>query len=195
MQGFFNPFDWYWTIDGSTTLVYSSARNIYVPINDADFVAWLANNGAAPKIGAEADIWPHVSVRLPEWLFDGKTFAQPSVGNYMPAQLQAYAASVRYNHEIAGTTLNGVSVATDRQSQAMIAGAYNMASRDSTFKTQWKTGVGTFATLDAPAIIAISVAVGGHVAACFAKESDVAAAIAGGTIKTLSDIDAAFAGV
>lgn len=189
----FQPRNWYWIVAGNPG-VYSSASNSYVPETNPVYLAWVAAGFVPSRINSEAEIWPYVQSFLPDWLFDGSTFAQPGVGAYMPAQLSAYAASVRYDREIAGITVNGVAVATDRKSQAMINGAFNMAMRDSTFTTEWKTVNGAFVTLDAPTIIATATAVGAHVAACFAKEASVAAA-AGGTIKTPADIDAAFAGV
>lgn len=193
----FNPSDWYWIVAGSTSQVYSSARNIYVPLTDTDYLAWLAATGLqiAPDIGAEADLWPYVADRVPAWCFDGATFAQPALGAYMPAQLFAYSAAVRFEHEVAGAVVNGMTIATDRSSQAMISGAYNMAARDAQFSTQWKTAEGVFVSLDAAAIIAVATAVGAHVASCFAKEVTVAGRIASGDIKTPDAIDAAYSAV
>lgn len=188
----FNARNWYWLVAGNPG-VYSSAANIYVPVTDPIYRAWCDAGFIPARINSEAEIWPYVSSFLPAWLFDGASFAQPAVGAYMPAQLSNYAASVRYDKEVAGITVGGAALATDRGSQAMINGAFNMAMRDSGFSTQWKTSGGAFQRVDAPTIIALATAVGAHVAVCFAKESEVAAGIAAGTIKTLSDIDAAFA--
>lgn len=187
--------DCYWTVGGSPSQVYSSRRNIYVPLSDADFRAYLDAGNVPAPIRSEAEIWPYVADFLPAWLFDGNAFAQPAIGVYLPAQLLAYSASVRYAHEVAGTTVNGMAVATDRESQAMINGAYNMASRNASFSTMWKSVAGAFVPLDADTIVAVAIAVGAHVAACFAKEAFVAGEIASGNIKTPDAIDAAFAGV
>jgi hypothetical protein len=38
----FNIAKWYWTLDGNTTHVYSSAIGDLVPVGDPTYVAWLA---------------------------------------------------------------------------------------------------------------------------------------------------------
>lgn len=184
--------NWYWKVSGNPG-VYSSAINSYVTEADLAYTAWLGAGGHTSQIGSEAEIWPYVQPHLAAWLFDGVTFSQPAVGAYMPAQLTAYAASLRYAKETGGITVAGVPVATDRASQGMIDRAYSMATRDPSFTTRWKGASGGFgAVLDAPTIIAVATAVGAHVAGCFAREAVVADAIASGTLKTPADIDAAF---
>ncbi|WP_316185934.1 MULTISPECIES: DUF4376 domain-containing protein [unclassified Bradyrhizobium] len=190
----FQPRNWYWIVAGNPG-VYSSASNVYVPATDPVYLAWLAAGFAPGRIASEAEIWPYVAGFLPDWLFNSGTFAQPGAGIYSTAQLVAYAASVRYAREIAGINVNGVSVTTDRQSQAMINGGFNMALHDPTFTTQWKTASGGFIQVDAPTMIAIATGVGQHVAVCFAKEAAVIAGIAAGTIKVPAEIDSAFAGI
>lgn len=108
--------------------------------------------------------------------------------------LLAASASARYSKETTGIVVNSVSVATDRQSQAMLTGAYNNAMRDSTWTTQWKGAAG-FALLTAQQVIALAIAVGMHVDACFKKEADVASQIAAGTITTVDQINAAYAAI
>ena len=112
-----------------------------------------------------------------------------------PVELTTYSASKRYERETAGITISGMPVATDRNSQAMISGAWAIAQSDPDFTTKWKGTDGTFVELDATTITAVARAVGAHVAACFSKEADVAAGIAANTITTYAQIDAAFAAV
>src|ERR1019366_6157193 len=113
----FNPQDWYWAVAGSSsTQVYSSASNTYVPIEDAAYVAWQAvQGGAATAISNEAEIWPYVS-RQPllrqAWLFNGTTFAQPSAGSYTAAQLIAYANTKQSAIMNGGISVNGIECAT-----------------------------------------------------------------------------------
>ncbi|UPT85178.1 DUF4376 domain-containing protein [Bradyrhizobium barranii subsp. apii] len=191
----FEPRNWYWAVGGAVDKVYSSQRNTYVPIADADFVAWLAERAAATKIASEAEIWPYVSDLLPAWLFDGTTFAQPTATTYSRPQLKVYAAAVRYDKEVGGISVGGMSVSTDRVSQSMINGAYNMAAHDASFTTKWKAENGNFTPLDAPTIIALAVAIGQHVAACFSTEADVVAQIDAGTLISIPEINAAFAAI
>jgi hypothetical protein len=53
----YNPQNWYWIVNGSTTQVYSSASSGYVAITDTTYVAWLAAGGVPTKIDSEADLW------------------------------------------------------------------------------------------------------------------------------------------
>ena len=82
-------------------------------------------------------------------------------------------------------------IATDRQSQSLINGAYSMASLNSSFTTKWKTENGTFIALNATAITAVAVAVAQHVANCFNAEATICAGIDAGTITTKAQVDAA----
>lgn len=195
-MSFIQARNWYWKVAGNPG-VYSSAINIYVPETEPTYLAWVAAGYRAGQVGSEREIWDnYVSPYLPAWLLTGDTFAQPAVGAYMPAQLSAYAASVRYDKEVAGITIGGVHIDTDRDSQGLIDRAYSAVQRNPAFTVRWKAADGTFGqVLNAAAIIAVGDAVAAHVAACFAKEAEVADAIAGGTIKTPADIDAAFAAV
>jgi len=106
--------------------------------------------------------------------------------------LKAYAADARYRAETGGLTINGQTIATDRESQTLITGAYNLALQDPNLTINWKTGAG-FVQIDAPTMIAIATAVAQHVQSCFTKEAEVVADIEGGTITTYAQVDAAFA--
>lgn len=191
-QMFFAP-NWYWQVGGNGSQVYSSQRNIYVPTDDSEFVAWLETAGGVSRVQDEAEIWAYVKDLLPEWLFDGSTFAQPSAGNHTTAQLRRYAAAARYAKEIGGIVISGMPIATDRESQSLVNGAYSMAALNPEFTTQWKAVDGTFVPLDAALITAVAQAVAQHVANCFAKEAEINAGITAGTVTTKSQVDAALA--
>lgn len=97
-------------------------------------------------------------------------------------------AQARYNAEIAGVTINGLKIKTDRESQAMITGAALQAIEDSTYSCQWKTE-GGFVTLVADEIKAVATAVRAHVQACFDKEAVLIAQVeAATTIEELGQI-------
>ncbi len=107
--------------------------------------------------------------------------------------LQEYAAGKRWEKEVGGIEINGLTVATDDRSKTMISGARVAAMADPDFITSWKGAGGEFVPLDAHAVIAISDAVLAHVSNCFAIEAQVLAAIDAGNITTEAQIDAAFA--
>lgn len=106
--------------------------------------------------------------------------------------LYAYSAQKRWEREVSGTTLMGLTIATDDRSKILISGARQAADNDPDFTTQWKLPDGTFITLDADMIIAISDAALGHVASCFALEEQVNIQIANETITTKEQVDQAY---
>ena len=109
-----------------------------------------------------------------------------------PVDLAAYTAQKRWEKEIGGIEVNGLTVATDDRSKMMPSGARVAAMADPGFTTAWKGSGGSFVPLDAVAVIAISDAVLAHVSACFVLEAQVKAGIEAGTITTVEQIDAAF---
>jgi hypothetical protein len=105
--------------------------------------------------------------------------------------LVEYAATKRFRLETGGLAIGEMSVKTDRESQALINGAYNRAMADPAKVTKFK-GANGWVTLSGEQVIAIGEAVGDHVANCFAQEEAVAADIASGSITTREQVDAAF---
>ena len=93
-------------------------------------------------------------------------------------------ARTRYEHETGGTTVDGLPIATDRQSQALITGAFT-AAKDAketatAFSARWKTPSGWF-DLDADQVIAMGRAVREHVQACFDREKELLDEVEAGT--------------
>ena len=82
-------------------------------------------------------------------------------------------AAARYAVETGGCTIDGVTIATDRGSQALLTAAVVTARLDPEFKTRWKCADGRFVTLDAMQLRAIGDAVIAHVEACFAREGEL----------------------
>ena len=109
------------------------------------------------------------------------------------AALLDYVANKRWEKETGGIVLNGMALATDDRSKALITGARIAAENDPDFTTKWKTADGSFVTVNASMIIAISDAMLEHVQECFATEAQVLADIENGLITTQQEVDAAFA--
>lgn len=107
------------------------------------------------------------------------------------AALFAHAAAARFVKETGGIEFAGATIATDRQSQALISGAFALVQQQPETTIRFKTAAG-FVALDAEQMTAIAIAVGQHVQACFALEADVAGDIEAGGITTTGEIDAAF---
>jgi hypothetical protein len=85
-------------------------------------------------------------------------------------------AAARYAAEIAGVTVGGATVRTDRESQSLITGAALKALQDAEYVCSWKTDAG-FVELSAPQILAIADAVRAHVQSCFDRERALLALI------------------
>ncbi len=112
----------------------------------------------------------------------------PTPFSELKAAKKAEIAQARYNAEIAGVTVNGVSIKTDRESQGLITGAALKALQDSTYTCRWK-GIDGFVELTAPQIIAIADAVRQHVQSCFDHEAELQPLIeAATTIEELEQI-------
>lgn len=96
-------------------------------------------------------------------------------------------AASRYAAEIAGVTVGGVVVRTDRESQALITGAALKAMQDAEYTCKWKTENG-FLELTAVQILAIADAVRAHVQGCFDLEAAKCALI--DAAQTVEDVEA-----
>lgn len=123
-------------------------------------------------------------------LYDGEAFSTPVAPAPTKSDLVAYAADKRWQVETGGITVNGATIDTSRESQAMITGAYTYSQAHPSELIRFKAASG-WTTLDAPTLAAIATAVGAHVQSCFAVEETVDGAIEAGTIKTIAAIDAA----
>ena len=97
-----------------------------------------------------------------------KVLYQPELDKVKGDKLSEIA-NARFIAETSGVTINGMTIPTDRQSQALITGAALQAIIDNTYVCNWKTENG-FIPLDANTILAIASVVRQHVQACFDKE-------------------------
>lgn len=97
-------------------------------------------------------------------------------------------AHARWTAEVGGTTLQGMTIRTDRESQGLITGAALKAIQDAEYSCSWKTD-GGFVQLSAPQILAIADAVRAHVQECFDHERALCALVdAAETMEALEEI-------
>jgi hypothetical protein len=183
MPNQYNPTSWYWL--ASDGRVFASAKQAIVDIHDADYEAWLAE-GNIPTSWPTDTAGNQTDTDL-QWVFD-------NAGVSIYVDLKSYAENARFLKETGGIIVGGVSVSTDRDSQAMIANAYAYVTANGVASVSYKATSG-FVTLDAATLKAVALAVGAHVQACFAAEAAVVAGIASGTIKTTADVDAVISAV
>lgn len=127
-------------------------------------------------------------VDLSAWIAAGgviRPYAPPTADI---AVLKAYAAAKRWSVQTGGVVVSGVSVDTSDASRSMIADAVAYVEASGTTSVDFKAASG-WVTISAAEMTAIGLAVGAHVQACFAAERAVDAAIAAGTITTVTAID------
>ena len=124
------------------------------------------------------------------WIWNGEAFSPPEADVPSLKKLTDYAARKRWKVETGGIVVGGIAVNTDRASQSMITGAFVFSQQNPSTVVKFKARAG-FVDLDAATVGVIAAAVGAHVQAAFAVESNVVAAIDAGTITTTAEINAA----
>lgn len=95
--------------------------------------------------------------------------------------LSDYITEKRYEKEIGGLEVNGLTIKTDRESQSMIIGATVLIGDGETLK--WKTEAG-FVDLSGAQIKAIATLVRNHIQACFNREAELLAELENVTEET-----------
>jgi hypothetical protein len=183
----FNPYDWYWLADDGS--IFASARETIVDETDADYLEWTGA-GNTPTLWPRDDAGNQTTAALQEVLTPYNLWVD----------LYAYAANVRYNHASGGvivTSLGGsVPFLSDSQSRNMVNSAFDFLTLKGAGATvHWKLSDGTFVVLDVAQITTLMDDMATFVQACFGEESTLVAGIAGGTITTQAQIDAAFAAI
>lgn len=97
-----------------------------------------------------------------------------------PLNWPAVIADRRWQAEVAGIDVGGIHVDTDDRSKLLINGAAVEAMLDPDYVMHWKTA-GGFVELTAAEVITVARAVRAHVQACFNREAELLAELAGET--------------
>ena len=103
--------------------------------------------------------------------------AEPAPAPDWPALI----AARRWQVETGGTTVEGIQVNTERDSQALLTGAAFAASLDPAYQIKWKAATG-FVDLTGEQILGIASQVRAFVQACFNREAELLGAVADGSI-------------
>jgi len=138
--------------------------------------------------------WDGVSAWEPP---PGTTLLQEPDGGYVApdlrtldeakAEAKARIAAQRYEVETGGITLpDGSAIRTDRESQALINGAYNMARDGYAAAVDFK-GADGWVSIPAATMLQIAVAVGQHVQSCFSRERALSVQIDAATNNAAAD--------
>jgi hypothetical protein len=169
---------WFWRADDGR--VFSSERGIVVDEQDEDYQAFVSQY--APATWARNPDGSQTEASLLEGL------APLGLG----ISLISYAAQRRWQKEVGGISVGGMTISTDDRSK-MILGARVAAMANPDFTTTWVAADGTLHALNAALVTALSDAVLEHVRTCFATYADVLTSIESGSITTKAQVDAAFA--
>lgn len=117
------------------------------------------------------------------------TARQAEESAWLQERITAHLPAYRYAKETGGVTINGVRIQTDRESRAILTGAYIRAKEDNEYVVRWKTPAG-FVTLNSAQIIAISDSVADHVKKCYEAEFSVLENI--GSVLSVQDVETCF---
>lgn len=178
----YNPYDWYWLADDNR--VYASARQLIVDNTDTTYATWAQNNAATPWPRDDANNQTDASLQN----------VLNSYGNLF-VNLIYYAAYARWCKETAGAVCAGTPLRTDRLSQSQRDATLSYLNLVPTATVQWKIEDGSFVTLDKATLEDQMKDTAGYVQDCFACEKQMQDGIAGGTVTTRQQIDAAFAAI
>ena len=128
--------------------------------------------------------------RPPEWDGEHWTIADIPLSECKATKLDAIRA-LRWDKQNGGTTVNGITIRTDADSQRMIAGAIDLFDKNPSLTAiDFEAQPNEWATLDAAAMTAIGVAVGMHIQACFSNAKALSQAVeAAGSYAALAAID------
>lgn len=148
-----------------------------------------ADIGEALVYQEHTDQWAEVIALLQE---AGITIS-PADTPDIKAILCTYAGGRRFQKQITGVKVNGLTVQTDAGSKAQLLEYKGAAQSDPSFSANWKLTTGTFVRWTADQIIAAANAVSAHVTACFDQEAAACAAILEGTVTTKEKVDTFFA--
>lgn len=146
-------------------------------INPNDYDWWeLTQDNSQPKTSQELS---SSSYTLSNGVcVERKTFSIKA--NYKDL-LASKIAETRYNKEVGGLNVNGITIKTDRESQSMLIGATVLVGDEEILK--WKTEAG-FIDLTGLQIKAIAAAVRNHIQACFNREAELLAELENVTEET-----------
>lgn len=152
-----------------------------------DSVVTMVYESNSGPVGDAVDITGRTDIAV-GWVFSDNIFSPPleekrKQEDEVTAILEAAKerkrgeiAAARFEAETAGIDVNGFTVRTDRESQALITGAALQAIVDYDYECRWKTSEG-FVHLSAEQIKYIAQAVRAHVQSCFDHESELVALV------------------
>lgn len=151
--------------------------------------AWWPEDDQSPALGeferyGDETLTPDAERRVVVVVREVVPWAAEEIAEHEAARRAEMAQQIadrRWQAEVSGITVNGMAVATDRDSQSLITGAAIAAMRDPAYVCRWKTA-GGFVELNAEQLTAVADTVRAHVQACFDREAALLAELDAGTL-------------
>lgn len=97
------------------------------------------------------------------------------------SEIKSRVASVRYQQEISGLTIDGHPFYTDRETQMKLMAASLRAQTNPDYSVNWKLADGSFSKFTSNQIIEITNKIADYVQACYERESELVKEIDEGT--------------
>lgn len=129
-------------------------------------------------IGEGYDAALQVRSALPECVFDPETKIITATYKVVDKPIEAIKVEQkqritesRYQEEVSGKTLDGVSYDTDRTTQVMLGNAFSLVQFDPEIvEVDWKSSDGSWIKVSKEHLFEMAKIVGRHVQECFSKE-------------------------
>ena len=112
----FDAANWYWSVGGDKTQVFSSAAAAYVPAGDATYTAWLANpSHATSQIATEQELWDYLNGRVLDGTPATATSTDAAKDGRVRDQMSEVVGQILLNHENRIRALEGRAAVTRQQ--------------------------------------------------------------------------------
>jgi hypothetical protein len=157
--------NWYWVVEGMDGVVYSSARQAYVPITDIVYVVWLNNGTNAPTYAKSQDALVTVfNDGYPAgWPMTPQQAAAAAYGTFISSGIAITSASTP---AINGTYPIDVASQGNLMTEAQFISAFSEFTNGQTSGLQWWLQNGTPVTFPNVAVfMTVAKAIGQQVSA------------------------------
>lgn len=159
-------------LDGSKLQIQNLPDDLkqYLPVKQ-EFVEikWYQEEAPPTYAFEDGQWWKKINVVN---ISDRSVYTQEQKIQILKDKLSTLNKNIRKDIELGGIDFYGFHIETDRESQAMITGAYTKAKDNSELSINWKATNG-WITLTSEQIIAVGDVVFNHVQKCFNTEENI----------------------
>ena len=159
-------------LDGSKPQIQNLPDDLkqYLPVKqEFPEIKWYQEEDPATYAFEDGQWWKKINVVN---IADRSVYTEEQKIEILKNKLKELNKNIRKSFEFGGIEFGGFWIETDRESQAMITGAYTKAKDNPELTINWKATNG-WITLNASQIIAVGDAVFAHVQKCFNTEETI----------------------